>query len=118
MPMSTFTPPCTPDQGMDVDNTPRFIQAQFGDGYKQEIPDGINNLQAKMSPRWTNARKTEADAIINFLKPLARSRTPFYWTPNGETVARALKCLGLKYAWKKGRYCDITAEFEETAAIA
>lgn len=116
MVMATFIPPVTPDQGMDVNSEPRFISTAFGDGYKQEIPDGINALQRKMSPRWTNAKYAEANPIIAFLEAKSLTREPFWWTPNGETSPRALKCLKFTYSWKKGRYCDISADFEETGS--
>jgi phage-related protein len=118
MVMQTFTPPVTPDQASEVTLEPRIITLSFNDGYEQDMPDGINNLQAQLSPKWTNARKTEADAILAFLSSVAKTREPFWWVPNGETAPIAVKCLRLTKSWKKGRYCDITAEFKETAARA
>jgi phage-related protein len=118
MPMATWVMPVLPDEEMSVDCEPRIIESKFGDGYSQEAGDGINNLQREMNPRWTNLRKAEADAIIAFLEPRAKTREPFWWTPNGESAARALKVLKFSYAWKKGRFCNINAMFKETAARA
>lgn len=118
MPMDTFNPPCTPDEGMDVQVRPRVVETKFGDGYSQEIPDGINSDLDALRPKWTNARYWEAQPILDFLRPKAVSREPFWWTPNGESAPRSLKCIRFTYAWKKGRFCDIQADFEETAARA
>lgn len=113
--MDTFNPILKPDEGMRMEVDPKVIEIQFGDGYMQDLGDGINNDLDKARPKWTNAKKAEADPIIAFLRPKAKTREPFLWVPNGETVARVFKVKTFSYAWKRGRYCDIEAEFEETA---
>jgi phage-related protein len=116
--MDTFLPAQLADEEMEVNVDPKVIGIQFGDGYRQEIGDGINNDLDKMRPRWTNLRASEAQPIIDFLRPKAKTRTPFWYTPNGESAARSVKCIRFSYAWKKGRFCNINADFEEAAPSA
>ena len=117
MAMQTFAPSVTPDQGMQVEVEPPIIEIGFGDQYMQRAGDGVQQYYDKMAPRWTNARKVEADYIIDFLRA-HKGRIPFYWVPSGESALRSIRCASFTYRWKKGNFCDIEARFEETAPQA
>lgn len=114
--MLTFRPFKNADSGMDVEWEPKLLTNQFGDGYRQEMGDGINNDQEPYSPEWTNAKYDEAMYIINFIK--ARKGTePFLWQPNGESVTKVFKCKRMNRRWKSGKRCDISCVFEEVGRV-
>lgn len=76
--MATFT--YTPDNSAQLAVKPRVLQAQFGDGYRLRVADGIN-----VRPRqWRLTFNTRTDAemapIVAFLE--ARNGVEaFDWTP-------------------------------------
>jgi phage-related protein len=101
---------------MSVQKQPFVLENQFGDGYVQRAGYGINADQGSYTPRWTNAYKAEADYIIGFLKG-QKGYLPFYWTPNGESTQLCFVCKNYTYAWKSGKFCDISAEFTIAPAL-
>ncbi len=79
-----------PDQGAKRSVKPRILQAKFGDGYSQDIADGINSTLETWELAFSRRNGTEIAAIDNFL--LARKGvTAFKWgTPRG--VILNFKC--------------------------
>ena len=69
MTLPTFTPPCNPSPGFT--NTPeiKIRKTEFGDGYTQESPAGLNHVRVSRSRpfRGMYSRRTNAiSAIIAF----------------------------------------------------
>ena len=89
----------------------RVLKAQFGDGYAQTAPDGINNRSGSWPLSFTGA-VAKIGEIAAFLDRHAGSRS-FFWTPP----------LGLQGRFKAGEYqpvdhgggiYTITVTFEES----
>jgi phage-related protein len=81
-----------PDYGAQADVTPTVVTAQFGDGYSQDIPLGINS----MPQTWTlvfNRLPDEADGIFNFLMNQG-GYLRFWWTPPRQELAIKVKTTG------------------------
>jgi phage-related protein len=57
----------------------RVRSAQFGDGYSQEVADGINNKVQSWPLQFTGS-KAEMQALTDFLDAHGGYRA-FYWTP-------------------------------------
>lgn len=55
---------------------------QFGDGYAQRAPKGINNGLRRWTANFNDRSKTEADAIVAFFR-LKAGATSFSWRPQG-----------------------------------
>lgn len=112
MALNTFT--WIPSYGADEDHKPRVIKIDFGDGYSQRLPDGLNTDLMKRNLSFQNRTTTEADAIIAFLKN-EKGATAFYWTPPGGTQKK-WTCDTYKRV-NNSYNCDtITATFEEVVA--
>lgn len=107
----TFTPPIAPDDKMEVEPTQTILESDFGE-YVQRARLGINTIKNNVNPRWTNLYRTEATAILAFLRERGRDR-PFYYTAPEEPT-RLYVCDKLSYRWHSGRRCDINANFIET----
>lgn len=76
--METFTTPLS--YGSSVDWTESTRIAEFGDGYAQRAPDGINSKRMVVSLRFDSVRDGRAAEVVEFLK--ARGATePFLFTP-------------------------------------
>jgi phage-related protein len=76
--MPAFT--WVPDFGAAEKIKPKVLAAQFGDGYSQRSPDGINNMPRVWSVQFTLLDATTIDAIHDFLVTQA-GVTAFTWTP-------------------------------------
>lgn len=87
--MATFT--FTPDFGAAADYKPRVRVTNFGDGYEQRVPDGINTARDAWSLRFAVRNDTETNAILAFLR--ARNAfEAFNWTPPGEVAPIRVIC--------------------------
>jgi phage-related protein len=71
---------------------PRVKIAQFGDGYSQRAPDGINAMAEVWSLTWDSLTKSEADAIETFLTARGGVEA-FYWqSPRDSNAAKKWVC--------------------------
>lgn len=78
--MATFT--WTHDWDAALDEEPRQHRAEFGDGYAQVIPAGINDNPRKWSLTFDNRPEAEINAIVAFLRAEHRG---FDWIdPDGQ----------------------------------
>ena len=59
--------------------------AQFGDGYTQRSPEGINNSDENTALTWSNLPKTDADTLENFFKDHKGSTAFLYTLPQSST---------------------------------
>ena len=87
--------------------------AQYGDGYAQTVPDGINNVSSNYSLVFIKNRKDMA-AIIAFLDA-HQGATAFYFTPLFRPQG-LYKCPGYTGPTKDGNVYTLTATFNESFA--
>lgn len=57
-----------PDRAMQKRSTAKILLAQFGDGYEQRLPLGINNLQQEYTVTFKTRPKADIDDIATFLQ--------------------------------------------------
>lgn len=87
MSFDTFTPPYRPSAGpSNYHEATRLLEAKFGDGYAQTVPDGINNLHMQPTLVWEALTMAEANAIVSFFR--THRGAPFYYTLPDEGIAR------------------------------
>jgi phage-related protein len=84
--------------------------AQFGDGYRQAVADGINN-KADTWPLSFAGTSAEVAPIKAFLDSL-QGYMSFYWTPPLRTQA-LFKCPDYTYQAHGGDMYTLNANFEE-----
>jgi phage-related protein len=71
------------DPGAAVPVKPRVRMAQFGDGYSQALPDGLNHMLSTYNLNFSRLTDVEAMQIELFLQTMGGT-APFRWkTPNG-----------------------------------
>jgi phage-related protein len=87
--MSVFTwiPDWAPSAAHDI----RVLSTPFGDGYVQDIGDGINTDLPPWNVSFSNRSASEYDAILAFFDALAPGQR-FTWTPPRRS-AGTFKCL-------------------------
>jgi phage-related protein len=65
----------------------RILSAQFGNGFNQVAPDGLNSIIDTWSIQYMPLRGTDLTTINTFLATVGVT-TWFTWTPLGETVSK------------------------------
>ena len=106
---NAFNPQKGPSIGSSRSNKIRVKTNDFGDGYSQVIPDGINTHQQEISIKWDYLSESNADAIENFF--IDQNGSPFLYTLPGESTVKKWRCIEWlsSYQEKGGR--SITATF-------
>jgi phage-related protein len=74
-------------QGSTRKRTNRVITTQFGEGYAQSRPDGINSLIDEWSVSFENLDATERATLCNVLDAVG-SWDYLTWTPPGRPAAK------------------------------
>jgi len=89
-----------PDYGAQADVTPTVVTAQFGDGYSQDAPLGINAMPQSWTLKFnrdSNALDSDPggnpDDIFNFLMNQGGYQR-FWWTPPRQNCAIKVKTTG------------------------
>lgn len=77
-------------QGSTRTRTNRVRTAQFGDGYQQDAPDGINNLIDTWSISIENLNNAERATFWSVMDAVG-SWDYLTWTPFGETTSKRFK---------------------------
>lgn len=108
--MATFT--YIPSYSSSVDVQPRTISAAFGDGYEQNIADGINNSPEIWNLTFSNIDLTTSANIVSFFKTNNTATTSFDWTtPDGN--AYKFLCKSWKRNFDTPMTATITAIFQQ-----
>lgn len=112
MPSPTFTPPYAPSaNGTSYHEEPRVLRAQFGDGYDQTLPDGLNALRMQARLVWSAIPISAANTIVGFLR--ANKGAVFYYTLPDEGIARKWEVMSWDRDFSGGVIGTVTAELRE-----
>lgn len=76
--------------GVQIEVTPRVLEAKFGDGYSMRAEDGLNTVPEEWSVSFDNLEDIDANDIMTFLRA-QKGVYPFLWT-NPEGVQRLYIC--------------------------
>lgn len=76
----------SPDWGYRFQVTPRVGFNQYGDGYSQRVPDGLNTMLRSTTLTYSNRSTTEKEILRIFLENLGGVDN-FDWQPEGEPVS-------------------------------
>jgi phage-related protein len=68
----------------------RVIMSNFGDGYVQSAPDGLNAQRDKWTVIWKNVNETDKTTITTALNTVG-SWGVITWTPFDETVQKKFR---------------------------
>jgi phage-related protein len=85
-----------PQYGAEASVTPSVLTSQYGDGYAQDVPIGINSTPQVWTLSFNNDPAT-ADQIFQFLQNQGGVKR-FWWTPPRQNDALKCKTVG---AYKK-----------------
>lgn len=114
MTLATFTPPFAPMPGTTDKPKVKILKAEFGDGYSQTAPDGLNNVKRVLSVAWDALTPTQITAMTGFFFTQASQGNPFYYTPSDETVPVKWTCEVWDDKRGQGGLRALTATFEQS----
>jgi len=75
-----------PSSGFQNPVKTSIFAAQFGDGYSQRTPNGINNISREWSLNWVNRPYAHCEDILDFFEARKGSEA-FLWTPPKNIVS-------------------------------
>lgn len=98
--------------GTTLESTPTTVRTQFGDGYAQEAPAGLNPLGRQWTLPWRGVDDAVADEMVAFFT--AHIGRTFVWTPLWETLPRKVKCTRwTRVQTEQAGISDISATFAQ-----
>lgn len=109
MALDTFAPPLRHAKGTKIDTAFRVKKAEFGDGYTQAMPDGINPVKDVIQLTWDTLLEEDALTIHNWLKS-KMGTIPFYYDVD-LGITRKWTCTAVGRG--KNDVMSITATFED-----
>lgn len=83
MSLLTFNPPIGPSPGTAHKPRVNLWEAEFGDGYSQPTPKGLNHIRKSTSLSWKVLTYEQMREIVEFFERHQGNR-PFWFKPFGE----------------------------------
>lgn len=82
MPLLTFAPEIAPSPGTTTRTQAKLHKAEFGDGYSQAVPAGLNHLRREITLKWDGLTEAQKTYIDEFMRDHGGYKT-FYYQPTG-----------------------------------
>jgi phage-related protein len=104
----------TPSYGYNINIQPRIKTIIFGDGYSQDIRDGINNVLLVLDLNFSERGLYEYSAITHFLNTRAGSESFFFTPPQPFGNLKKFKCKKFTPLQTFYNNYSLQATFEES----
>lgn len=114
MPLLTFTPEVQPSPGTGFRPKIKLFKAEFGDGYSQAVPVGLNHIRRELSLKWEGLTQAQAAYINDFFTDHGGYLT-FLYQPVGESAPIKWTCG--EWNMTAGSPWTMTAKLEESFYI-
>lgn len=111
MPLETFSPSIAPSPGTSHKPRVDVLAAEFGDGYSQAAPRGLNHIKQSISLRWDGLTDTQMVELRTFFEGRGGYR-PFYYQPRG--FATQLKWTCREWSISDAAPWRLEAKFEQS----
>lgn len=89
--LPSFKPPIGPSPGTTFERKVNLLKAEFGDGYSQPTPKGLNHIRKILKLKWGALTLEQRDEIEVFFSD-REGYKPFYYKPYGENNAMKWTC--------------------------
>lgn len=116
MPLLTFEPPVGPSPGTSHKPTVNLWKTEFGDGYSQNMPKGINHIKKQTSLQWDALTTDQMHEITGFFERMQGNKA-FYYQPFGERLTVKWTCEEWDYVTTGGIW-QVTATLVESFSAA
>jgi phage-related protein len=102
MTLATFSPNPPPSPGTVRKPKLKILKADFGDGYTQPTPDGLNYVRRTLGLQWDLLSPAQADAFDAFF--VANVALPFWYQPSDEGTAIKWTCEDWDFTTGQGGF--------------
>lgn len=109
----TFETPVLPSRDTEINTEVKLKTIDFGDGYEQVAPDGINHMRRTVSLKWEMLLPDQAEAMVKFFREHGGYKS-FYYTLSDTLTPIKWKCRVWKDVRGKSGLRTITATFVES----
>jgi phage-related protein len=116
MALLIFDSPVSPSEPLQVETAARVLENEFGEGFKQRAPDGLNNLVRSAKPQWPRLSDQNADLIEAFLRGQLGA-IPFLWLKPGDADYSQWICKTWSRVSLVGGKANLSASFEEDFSL-
>lgn len=112
MTLPVFSPPQAPSANMVDKPELNILRADFGDGYSQAAPRGLNHIRRTLSLRFDLLERAEKDAIVDFLTAQAGTKAFLYTLP-GEASPTRYTCEDWEVTSLGASLFNVAAKFRQ-----
>lgn len=91
MALITFQPSIAPSPGTSFEKEVRILRSEFGDGYTQDAPDGLNHIKNVVTLNWTVLPLSVKLELDDFFTERGGYK-PFMYQPHGISTSIKWKC--------------------------
>jgi phage-related protein len=84
--------------------------SKFGDGYSQDVPNGLNSETQAWSVQ-VEGVKSKVQPVLDFIR--SHKGVSFFWTPPLSAAPGYFKCKKYSLSDKGGSYWALTLNFEQ-----
>lgn len=99
--LKTFKPPIGPSPGTGHKPQLKILDAEFGDGYSQPTPNGINHIKRTVSLQWKALTYDQMERIHAFFLD-HQGTQPFYYNPFGQRHMTKWTCRDFSSSTDEG----------------
>lgn len=94
-------------QGSTTKREYKTLSAQFGNGYSQDVPDGINWIRDEWTVQYEFLSPSERDTLVTVLNAVG-GWDYVTWTPYGESSSKKFKVKDGFSANTTGTYWNVS----------
>lgn len=117
MPILTFNPPIGPSPGTAHKPQVSLWEAEFGDGYSQPTPKGLNHIRRTASLKWDALTLDQMQELAQFFERMG-GNTPFWYRPHGERHPVKWTCKDWSFPQAGDGVWTFTAELVQSFSNA
>ncbi|RXF69234.1 phage tail protein [Hansschlegelia zhihuaiae] len=117
MALLTFIPPVAPSARLPVEPKINLRKAEFGDGYTQASPAGLNHIRDVAELKFEMMTSLQAAGVIAFLRERGGYQ-PFLYTLPDDASPKRWTCAKWKHVRDETGRNTITATFEQDFGIS
>lgn len=110
--LPTFLPPIGPSPGTSHKRNINLFEAEFGDGYSQPTPKGLNHIRRTVTLKWDALTYQQMEEIIGFFERMGGNQ-PFYYAPFGVRGAIKWTCKDFSESTNDGIW-SVNAELQQS----
>jgi phage-related protein len=112
MSLAIFTAPQSPSSA-EFSPEVKVLKAEFGDGYSQPTPDGLNNVRQVVTLQWDYLEADEKQAIIGFMEA-RKGAEPFTYQIPGEIRALNWTCDEWSFSALPASLYNVSAKLRQS----